>query len=74
MTTGSWSSLVVGDIGWIGPSRKLLCLCKKNQKNMQPMHDIIPCMFDCFADPVVHLLLLKSSITGQVRKGDISDI
>ena len=23
----SWSSLVVGDEGWIGPSRKLLCLC-----------------------------------------------
>ena len=22
-----WSSLVVGDEGWIGPSRKLLCLC-----------------------------------------------
>ena len=23
----TWSSLVVGDEGWIGPSRKLLCLC-----------------------------------------------
>ena len=22
-----WSSLVVGDEGWIGPSKKLLCLC-----------------------------------------------
>ena len=26
-TSQSWSSLVVGDEGWIGPSRKLLCLC-----------------------------------------------
>ena len=23
----SWSSLVVGDEGWIGPSKKMLCLC-----------------------------------------------
>ena len=22
-----WSSLVVGDLGWIGQSRKMLCLC-----------------------------------------------
>ena len=26
------------------------------------MHGIIPCMFDYWADPVVHLLLLKSSM------------
>ena len=23
----TWSSLVLGDEGWIGPIRKLLCLC-----------------------------------------------
>ena len=27
------------------------------------MHGNIPCVFDCWADPVVHLLLLKSSIS-----------
>ena len=26
------------------------------------MHDIIPKLFDCWADPVAHLLLLKSSM------------
>ena len=49
-----WSSWVVGDEGWIGPS-------KKTQKIMQQMHGIIPQLFDCWADPVAHLLLLKSS-------------
>ena len=29
---------------------------------MQQMHGIIPQLFDCWADPVAHLLLLKSSM------------
>ena len=29
---------------------------------MLHMYGIIPYMFDCWADPVVHLLLLKSSM------------
>ena len=45
----------------IGISGKLLCLCEP-QKIMQPIHGIIPYMFDCWADPVFHLLLLKSSM------------
>ena len=30
------------------------------QKIMQQMHDIIPFMFDYWANPVAHLLLLKA--------------
>ena len=26
-SNGAWSSIVVGDESWIGPRRKLLCLC-----------------------------------------------
>ena len=55
-----WSYLVVGDKGCIGPSKKLLCLCL-TQKIMQHMYGTIPYLFACWADPVVHLLLLKSS-------------
>ena len=29
---------------------------------MQQMHGIIPQLFDCWADPVAHLLLLQSSM------------
>ena len=28
-----------------------------SQKNLNHMHGIIPLLFDCWADPVVHLLL-----------------
>ena len=52
-----WSSLVEGDEGCIGPSGKLLCLCQR-PKN----YGIIPYLFDIWADPFVHLLLLKSSL------------
>ena len=31
------------------------------EKYMQHMHDIIPKLFDCWANPLAHLLLLKSS-------------
>ena len=37
-----------------------------NQKNMQHMHGIIPKFFDCWADPVAHLLLLKSSMDAAI--------
>ena len=30
------------------------------------MHGIIPQLFDCWADPVAHLLLLKSSMAHSV--------
>ena len=33
---------------------------------MQHMHVIISYMFDCWTDTVVHLLLLKSSMTEQL--------
>ena len=33
---------------------------------MQYMHANIPYMFDCWTDPVVHLLLLKSSMVEQI--------
>ena len=37
------------------------CNCVKPRTIMQHIHGGIPCMFDCWPDPVVHLLLLKSS-------------
>ena len=58
-STRPLSSLVVGDEGCIGPSRKLLCL--STQKNMQHMHGIIPFMFDFWAKSVVHLLSMPSA-------------
>ena len=56
-----WSSLIEGDEGLIDPSGKLLCLWQ-TKKIMQHMLDNIPYTFDCGADQVVHLLLLKSSM------------
>ena len=47
--------------GFIGPSGKLLCL-KQTQKIMQHIHGLIPKMFGCWSDPVVHDLLLTNSI------------
>ena len=38
------------------------CVCIEPQKIMQYMHGIIQNMFDCWANPDVHLLLLKSSM------------
>ena len=35
----------------------------KLPKIVQHMHVIIPYMFDCWPNPVAHLLLLKSSMT-----------
>ena len=38
---GSWSSLVVEDEGWIGPSRNC-CVYPKPEKKLQHMHGMIP--------------------------------
>ena len=39
------------------------CVYVKPEKIMQHKHGIISQLFDCWADPVAHLLLLKSSMT-----------
>ena len=38
------------------------CVYDKPKKVMQHMHGIIPFMLDCWADPVVYLLILESSM------------
>ena len=38
------------------------CVYVKPEKFMQHMHNIIPKLFDCWADTVAHLFLLKSSM------------
>ena len=55
-TDWSWSSLVEGYDCCIGPSCKLLCFWQ-TKKIMQHIF-----MFDCWVNPVVHLLLLKSTM------------
>ena len=37
------------------------CVYVKPKKIMQQMHGLIPQLFDCWADPVAHLLLLKKA-------------
>ena len=50
-----------GDEGCISPNGKLLCLGQIEKSHAT--HDaIIPFMFDYWADLVVHLLLIKSSM------------
>ena len=39
--------------------------CCVYDKNMQEIHDSILYFFDCWADTVVHLVLLKSSMCHQ---------
>ena len=56
-----WSSLVEGDEGFFGPSGKLLCLWQI-KKVYVALDCTIPYMFDYWADPVVYLLLQKSSM------------
>ena len=34
---------------------------------MQQMHGIIPQLFDCWSNPVAHLLLLKSSMLQHIK-------
>ena len=50
----------------IGPSGKLWCLWQ-TIKIMQHMHGNIPYMLDCWANPVVHLLQLTSSMVEELR-------
>ena len=60
------SFLVGGDEGYTGPPESYYV---KHQKSIQHMHQgIIPYMFDCWADPVVHLLLPKSSMGMRLTK------
>ena len=51
----------------IGPIGKLLCLWQI-QKTLQHMHGNIPFMFDYWADPTVHLLLLDTSSMAKYNK------
>ena len=58
----AWRSLVKGDEGCIGPSQVVsCCVCDKLKKVMYLL-GITWYMFDYCANPVVHLILLKSSI------------
>ena len=57
---GPWSSLVEG---CIGPSGKLLCLSQIKKLCITRMASF-HYMFDYWADPVVHLRLLKNSMRG----------
>ena len=59
----AWSSLVDGDEGCFGPSGSC---CDKPHKIMQLMHGIILYMFDCWTDPIVVYLILKSSMPSVV--------
>jgi len=54
--------LVEGFEGCIGPSGMQLCLWQKSNRIMQHMHGNIHYMFDCWADLVVLLLQLKTSL------------
>ena len=48
------------------------CVYVKPQKIMHYMHGIIPWLFDSWANPVVHLLLLKSSMVNDFMAiGDV---
>ena len=67
---GSWSPLVVGDEGCIGPNGKLCLL--QTPKIMQQMHGIIPYIFDFLVDPVVHFLVLKSSMHKHTERKSIA--
>ena len=60
LTLTELSNIVVF-LSHFGPSGKLLCLWN-TKKLTQHTHSNIPHIFDHWADPVVHLLLLKSSM------------
>ena len=62
----AWSSLVEGDEGRIGPS-KSCCVYFQLTKIMQDMHGMASPLFDCWANPVAHLLLLKSSMSFRMK-------
>ena len=44
------------------PKQKAVVYMLKHPKIMQHLHGIISKLFDCWANPVVHLILLKSSM------------
>ena len=52
---------VEGDESCISLSGKLLCFWQA-KKIMQLIHGNFPYMFDCWADPVFHLLLKSSMV------------
>ena len=56
----SWSSLLEGHEGCIGPSGVSCCVYHNPEKIMQHMHGNIPYLFDFWANPFVHLILLRS--------------
>ena len=58
----AWSFLVVEEMKAGSAQAKSYCVCVKPPKIMLHMHGIIPQLFDCWANPVAHLLLLKSSM------------
>ena len=60
-----WSSLVLGDEG-SGSAEAESCVYVEPKKFMQHMHSKIPKLFDYWADPVAHFLLLKSSMILQM--------
>ena len=67
-SVGAWSSLVIGDEGCIGPSRKLLCLCQTptNYAAYTWQNSIVVCMFgrsSCSSPS-----LLKSSMVGAIER------
>ena len=65
----AWSSLVEGDECFIGTSSKLLrCDKTKIKYAARALHHYIHVLFNCLADPVAHLLLLKSSMPPVIER------
>ena len=62
--TQSWSSLVKGDKGCLGPSGRLLYLWNTPNTAHAWQHSIL---LDFWYDPVVHLLIPKSSMTQSIH-------
>ena len=59
----SWSSLVVGvEMKAVSSKQKAVVFVLTPKKIMQCTHGIIPQLFDCWADPVAHFLLLKNPL------------
>ena len=44
------------------------CVYVKPKNIMQHMHGIIPLLFDCWADPVAHPLLLNGLLFGLIKE------
>ena len=63
-TTEPWShgALQYQEIRAGSAQAESCCVYVKPEKIMQHMRGIIPKLFDCWANPVDHLLLLKSSM------------